>query len=176
MKKRFLKGSLTLMLASTLFFQSCIGSFGLTNNLYNWNNEIGDRFVNTLVFAAFVIVPVYGVTLFLDGIIFNSIEFWSGSNPITMQEGEEEIQQFTRDGITYEIRAVKNKFIATQLVGPQAGESVEFVFDPSDQSWTLITKDFTRKLVKHNSDNTVHLFYPDKTVQASLYELSDQLN
>lgn len=150
-----------VLLAGTITVQSCIGSFNLTRNLYSWNNEVGDRFVNALVFFAFVAIPVYGVTLFLDGIILNTIEFWSGSNPVSMEEGDMEIQRVSQNGVTYEIMAVKNKFVATQIEGPQAGESVEFVFNPEEKSWTLVTKDIEKKLVQINNDETVNVFYPE---------------
>ena len=37
---------------------------------------------NELIFFAFWIVPVYEVTIFFDAILFNSIEFWGGNNPV----------------------------------------------------------------------------------------------
>lgn len=168
MKKMKVSGLIALALAGTLTFHSCIGSFNLTRNLYSWNNDVGDRFVNALVFFAFVIIPVYGVTLFLDGVILNTIEFWSGSNPVSMMEGEVEIQKVSQNGVTYEIMAVKNKFIATQIEGPQAGESVEFVFNPEEKSWKLVTKDFEKKLVQLNDNATVNLFYPEYTAVVPL--------
>lgn len=79
MKKVFL----SIALAATLFMSSCIGSFGLTNMYYNWNNSISNKFVNELVFfATACLVPVYGVCIFVDGVVLNSIEFWTGSNPV----------------------------------------------------------------------------------------------
>ncbi len=35
-----------------------------------------------LVFLGLIIIPAYGLFSFGDAIIFNSIEFWGGSNPI----------------------------------------------------------------------------------------------
>jgi hypothetical protein len=71
---------------------SCIGSFGLTNKLFDWNNSIGGKFVNALVFFLFLILPVYGITLFIDAIILNTIEFWSGKSPMAVAPGEKETQ------------------------------------------------------------------------------------
>ena len=59
---------------------SCYGPFNLTKKLHKWNGSLGDKFVNELVFFGMLVVPVYEATLFLDGVIFNSIEFWTGSN------------------------------------------------------------------------------------------------
>ena len=63
-------------------FSSCIGSFRLTNKLLAWNQTIDSKFVNELVFIAFCIVPVYPISAMADLIVINSIEFWSGENPV----------------------------------------------------------------------------------------------
>ena len=53
------KGKLTLVaaiLSGSLLFSSCVGSFGLFNRLSSWNQGVGTKFVNELVFLAFNIV------------------------------------------------------------------------------------------------------------------------
>ena len=71
-----------VVLSGSLLFSSCVGSFGLFNRLSSWNQGVGNKFVNELVFLAFNIVPVYGVAYLADALVINSIEFWSGSNPM----------------------------------------------------------------------------------------------
>ena len=71
-----------LILSGSIICSSCIGSFGLWSSLKDWNNNIGNKFVNEIVFLAFHIVPVYEVAYLADVIVLNSIEFWSGSNPL----------------------------------------------------------------------------------------------
>ena len=46
-------------LASSMLFTSCIGSFKLTNKVLSWNHQIGNKFVNELVFVGLWILPVY---------------------------------------------------------------------------------------------------------------------
>jgi Domain of unknown function (DUF3332). len=82
MKKKRLTFLLTVTLASSVMFTSCIGSFGLTNKLLDWNRNLDSKFVNELVFLAFCIVPVYGVSILADSLVLNSIEFWTGENPV----------------------------------------------------------------------------------------------
>lgn len=72
----------TISLACTLFMYSCIGSFNLTKKCYNWNQSIGDKWINELVFIGLTIIPVYEICLFADGVVLNTIEFWSGNNPV----------------------------------------------------------------------------------------------
>lgn len=77
------------LLGATMATQTaCIGSFSLTRGLLSWNQSLGHKFVNWLVFLAFVIIPVYGIAILADALVFNSLEFWTGSNP--MAEGEVE--------------------------------------------------------------------------------------
>ena len=62
MKRRFLPVAIVLALTGSLMTSSCIGSFALTNKLLSWNKQVGNKFVNELVFFAFWIIPVYEVS------------------------------------------------------------------------------------------------------------------
>lgn len=81
MKKKFLSVC-AITIASSLMLSSCIGSFGLTNKVLTWNGQISNKFTNEVVFVAFWILPVYEISLLADLLVINSIEFWSGSNPV----------------------------------------------------------------------------------------------
>lgn len=83
MKKIKISVAALLIAGGSLLFTSCIGSFGLTNKVLSWNKSIGNKFVNELVFFCFLVVPVYEVTALADVLVLNSIEFWSGNNPLT---------------------------------------------------------------------------------------------
>jgi hypothetical protein len=77
------------LLALSVPATGCYGTFTLTKSLHSWNGKLGDKFVNALVFFAFVIIPVYEVVVLADMIVLNTIEFWSGKNPTTaMKDGE----------------------------------------------------------------------------------------
>ena len=84
MRKRYLSVGIVAALAGSMMFTSCIGSFALTNKLLSWNNQIGNKFLNEIVFFAFWVIPVYEVTSVADLLVLNTVEFWSGSNPIAM--------------------------------------------------------------------------------------------
>lgn len=43
------------MLGGSIMFSSCIGSFGLWNNLKDWNQGVSNKFVNELIFVAFTL-------------------------------------------------------------------------------------------------------------------------
>src|SRR4030042_948375 len=100
---------MAIALAATIILQTgCYGSFGLTKKVYEFNGSVGDKFINTIVFWAFCIIPVYWVAGFLDIVIFNLLEFWTGSNPIAMNEGDIDQQILKSGDREYMITTTRN--------------------------------------------------------------------
>lgn len=64
MKKFNLKLAATVMVCGAFLFSSCIGSFGLHSKLLSWNEGIGNKFVNELVYLAFNLIPGIWYMLF----------------------------------------------------------------------------------------------------------------
>ena len=62
----------------------CTGSFNLTRKVYNFHRSQSDKWADELCFLLVAIVPVYSLATFADAIVFNSIEFWTGKNPVEM--------------------------------------------------------------------------------------------
>jgi hypothetical protein len=57
----------------------------LTRKLYNWNGNVSqDKWVVEGVFMLCAWVPIYGLASLGDALIFNSMEFWTGKNPVEM--------------------------------------------------------------------------------------------
>lgn len=83
MRKHYLTVAVACALLCSTTLTSCIGSFAWTNKLLSWNKQVGSKFVNELVFFAFWVLPVYEVTSLADLLVLNSIEFWSGRNPMS---------------------------------------------------------------------------------------------
>lgn len=133
------KSILAVALSSSLLFSSCLGSFQAFNNLKDWNHEVSDnKFVNNLVFWGLNIIPVYGLFFIGDTLIFNVIEFWSGSNPIAMKPGETETQLVERDGNTYKMVASTNRIRVQVTEGPKKGKKLELFYKPDEKSWNAI--------------------------------------
>jgi hypothetical protein len=76
----------------------CFGSFRLVNKVYEINKGMGSKIVQELVFLVFVILPVYELASLADAIILNTIEFWTGSNPLSMEPGETQERVVEKDG------------------------------------------------------------------------------
>ncbi len=77
MKKAIVMSMMALTLAS-----GCYGPFRLTKSLHRWNGEIQNKWAREGVFLVLAYFPIYGIAALGDAIIFNSIEFWGGQNPI----------------------------------------------------------------------------------------------
>lgn len=64
----------------------CLGQNALFDTVQDWNaTATNNKFVNQGISFVFWWVPVYGLSLLGDIIIFNSIEFWTGTNPISKE-------------------------------------------------------------------------------------------
>lgn len=60
----------------------CYGSFSASKKLHAWNGKVSSNVVvREAVFLGLVIIPVYELAVIGDAIIFNTIEFATGSNP-----------------------------------------------------------------------------------------------
>lgn len=87
MRNRKANRLLTAILGGLLVIQvGCIGHFRLTSSLLHWNQQLSNKFVNELIFVGLNVVPVYWFSLMGDAFIFNTIEFWGGTNPISSTE------------------------------------------------------------------------------------------
>ena len=137
--------SKAVIIMMIVLLTSCYGSFNLTKKLYNWNGTVGDKFINTLVFYGLIIVPVYEIATLADFVVFNTIEFWSGKNPVTMAEGESETKIVKGESDDFEITAVQNKFIIKNL---SSGEITELVFNHEEQAWFVNDDGKSFKLVQ----------------------------
>ena len=77
---------LVCLLAIVLVMSSgCVGSFKRTSNLLKWNNSLEKKWTREGVFVGFIILPVYPMVMLSDAVIFNSMEFWTGSSPSTVE-------------------------------------------------------------------------------------------
>lgn len=103
---------------------ACYGPFNLTKTLYKWNGQIKGsgqvtaKWMQELVFLGLAILPVYEFALLGDALIFNSIEFWTGDNPI--KAGSEDNEGRTR------VAQVGDTTIAVAFAGDGNSASVSY--------------------------------------------------
>ena len=107
MKTKTLTVAAILMCASMLT-SSCVGSFSLFNKLASWNkNATNSKFLNEIIFI--VISPAYAVCSVADVLVLNSIEFWSGSNPLASNVGKTTTIK-GQDGRFYAVKTLKDGY------------------------------------------------------------------
>lgn len=127
---------LTLLLTVTILSSSCLGSFSAFNNLKDWNQEVSNsKFVNNLLFWGLNIIPVYPLFFVGDAVIFNLLEFWTGSNPIAMSEGEIETETFVKNGEKFEMIATKNQFVIKGVEGINKDREIVLNYVPEEKTW-----------------------------------------
>ena len=116
MKKKLTKPVIAVLLGA-LTFSSCIGSFGLTNSVLDWNKRATDnKFVNEIIFV--LISPAYAVCSFADLLVLNSIEFWTGNKVIGQVGTTKDVMG--KDGRMYAIKTLKNGYEITDPDGEKS--------------------------------------------------------
>lgn len=163
MKKNIIPIALVLAIAGGTM-TSCIGSFSLSNKLLAWNKQVGDKVVNELVFIAFCIVPVYEVSLLADVLVINSIEFWSGSNPVAcgkkVIDGEDGRYMVMCDGKGYTITSEND------------GTAMRLNFNEDTRSWAVALPDGSDFELMTFVDDT-HVSMPAADGSRTTVELSE---
>lgn len=72
------------LVALSLLSSGCYGPFLLTRKVWKFNGEVSDnKWVVEVVYLVCTWLPVYGVAGLADALIFNSVEFWTGKNPMS---------------------------------------------------------------------------------------------
>lgn len=157
MKKSRMTTVFAIVLSGSILFSSCVGSFGLFNRMVKWNQGVSNKFVNELVFLALTIVPVYGVCYLADALVINSIEFWTGSNPMANVGNVKKVKGENGD---YLVKTLENGYSISK-----EGEDLttDLIFNKEDQTWSAVSEGVSSPLLKMNNDGTATLFLPDGT-------------
>ena len=149
MKKSFKFAA--FIMSACILMSSCIGSFSATNKLKDWNDGIGDKFVNELVFIGLHIIPVYELFIFADILVLNSIEFWTGDNLVS-NSGETKIVK-NANGENVTITSTDNGYNLSN------GETaMNLIFDEAENTWSVEYNNQVNKLMKITGENSAELF------------------
>ena len=89
------KGIITLLCAGMIVLSGCYGKYACFNKLLAWNGTLGNKWLNSIVHFAMNVIPVYGIAIFVDWLVLNTVEFWTGSNPLAA--GEKATMTLQRD-------------------------------------------------------------------------------
>lgn len=164
MKRVYISAALAAAILCSTTLSSCIGSFALTNRVLNWNRQVGSKFLNELVFFAFWVLPVYEVTSLADLLVINSIEFWSGNNPVSAST-----KVIDTDNGRYLVKCDgKGYDITCQTTGQQ----YRLDFNADTDTWSLQYDNQTYPLMTMLDDSHVKMAMPDGTMRT--VELTQQ--
>ena len=86
MSQRRARRIVALACLCTLFLcTSCLGPGHATARLYNFNRDFESKWAQEGMFV--LLLPAYLLTSTGDNLIFNSVQWWTGDNPINPPEG-----------------------------------------------------------------------------------------
>lgn len=111
------KSLIALSLAAAFSLTACYGSYSLTQKLYKWNGTLGNKWLNSCVHFILWVIPVYEICIGLvDGLVLNTVEFWTGSNPLASND-----TYFEKDAQGNQVSAIKNEdgSLAVQIIDAQ---------------------------------------------------------
>lgn len=98
------KAIVTLLCAGMIILTGCYGSNACYNKLHDWNGTLGNKWLNSIVHFVMLVIPVYWIVFGLvDILVLNTVEFWTGSNPLASGDS-----YFEKDAQGNSIAAVKN--------------------------------------------------------------------
>jgi Domain of unknown function (DUF3332). len=155
MNKSRLKLSATIVICAGFLFTSCVGSFSLHSRLSSWNQTIGTKFVNEVVYLACNIVPVYGVCYLADALVLNSIEFWTGSNPMA---NVGDVKKVKGENGNYLVKTLENGYSITKE-GETA--SMELIYDKEANTWNVVSNGVSAELLEMNNNGTATMHLPN---------------
>ena len=166
MKKISLKVAVCLLAGSFLFSSCFIGQYGLWNKYISWQNQMtSNKYVNAI--AGLILVPIAGTLCTLaDVLVLNSIEFWSGNNPVAANNIGKTQQVMGQDGRYYAVTPLKNGY---EIKAP-TGEITYFIHNAENDSWSMEQNGVQKEIFRFNSDGTIQSQINGETKNFTLNE------
>lgn len=123
-----------LVVAMSTSLVGCFGSFRATKAVYSFNRSVHyHKWIREGVFLGMVIIPVYELAALFDAVIGNSIEFWTGRNPIAKagdqyrvdgKDGSYVMSTLQADG-SFDIVAVEANGISHHYTAEKNGDTLQ---------------------------------------------------
>lgn len=158
MYKQLVVGMLVLTMA--VMSAGCFGSFNLTKKVYKFNDGMNGKWVKEIVFLAMNIIPVYPVAGGIDVIILNTIEFWTGSNPVAANITSDDGTQvaFNAEKKEMTISYADKKFVVAMENGKATvkndnGEAIAYVESTDDGG--MMIKDMKGNILSQQTSEQV---------------------
>lgn len=149
-----LASAFVALLALGAGFTSCYGSFALTKKVYQFNGSLGNKWIKSL-FVFVLGAPVYGVSGLADAVIFNLVEFWTGSNPVAFKDGGD-FDHRTAEGARVQGHLLADGRLEVTLT-PAQGEAKVVILDrkPDGIQATTVDGGFVAKVATIADGRTI---------------------
>ena len=154
-----------LVVLFTVGLSGCFGNFALTRKVYEFNKSFKDQWMNQIVFLVLAGAQVYSVVGVADVFVFNTVEFWTGTNPIAMAPGEEVIKYASQDGKDFKITIRQNRVIVEDTQNP--GLEMEISYKPLEKSWYYMSAEGPVKILELSGDSATFFRPNGKTLTLS---------
>lgn len=150
-----------LLICLTLIMFSiagCTGSFQLTKSVNKLHREQDNRWVDELLFLGLVIIPVYGLAMLGDAVIFNSVEFWTGDNPVAGNDTADETRTVKKDGAS------------ATIVHNGAADTLTIKSNLSDRGAITLSRNASGVVATDSSGTVIGISSKDKTGGVHVYD------
>jgi hypothetical protein len=159
MKKAVRIVTITTLIA---MMSGCYGSMALSRKVHTWNGSLDNDVIKSVVFWGFVILPVYEATLFIDAVVLNTIEFFTGTNPVAIKSSTIHETIVSKNDNEYKVSIGNYRIHIEQIAGENPGEELTLILDTETDTWLMESAEGTREVARfHLQKNQVELIYPD---------------
>ena len=145
---------------AALVMNSCIGSFKLSTSLYEWNSNVGSKFVNEVLFIA--LLPVYTVCAVGDILIMNTVEFWSDEEAFALNNGD--VKQMNYNGTAYTLSKKRNSLKIEQTDNKDV--YAELSYNRFNKSWKLKNDNCDAEIIQFLNNSKIKINLPNGEQQA----------
>ena len=154
-----------VLLCGAMLTNSCVGSFAMFNKFASWNNRAtNSKFLNEILFL--VLSPAHVFCLTADALVLNTIEFWSGSNPMAQNVGKS-VNVMGQDGRYYAVKTLKNGY---EIKAPD-GKVTCFLYDKNNDSWSQMENGKLVEIFRFNDNGTIQVNLGDKKMDVTVDEM-----
>ena len=101
-------------------------------------------------FIGLNIVPVYWVASFADVLVLNSIEFWTGSNPVAASNEVKVVKNNAGENV--QISAIENGYSLTN-----GTNELQLIYNEAEMTWNAVYENQSTEIVKIIDDNNALL-------------------
>ena len=138
-----------VLIASALALLStgCLGTGALGNKVREFNLEVVEnRYGREAIFFGLQVIWIYRICAVLDLFVFNSIEFWSGKNPINGKNALADIPLSEAEKISLrEVERAQVEWVseteAKLIVDFANGDHLSFDVTRDDETYTVTYMD-----------------------------------